>query len=136
LKVVVTRLSRLYFSVICINMILTADAFEFWLFDDGIGKDFSPRRNNCNLIRNPKWGLGEFSTALDFGNGSYTVASRKLGIRGNTHRTVVFWCQPMKEDKKPTIVAWGEKQPMKYFSVEINGLKVLKRACLSANSDA
>ena len=130
-----TRSSRLYFSVICINIILTADAFKTWLFDDGIGKAFSPRCDYYNLIRNPKWFPGKFSTALDFGNGSYAVCSRKLGIRGNTHRTVVFWCQPMKENKKPTIDAWGEKQPMKYFSVEINGPKFLKRACLSANSD-
>lgn len=95
LEVVFTRSSRLYFSVICINIILTADAFKTWLFDDGIGKAFSPRCDYYNLIRNPKWVPGKFSTALDFGNGSYAVCSRKLGIRGNTHRTVVFWCQPL-----------------------------------------
>ena len=51
-------------------MILTADAFKTWLFDDGIGKAFSPRCDYYNLIRNPKWVPGKFSTALDFGNGS------------------------------------------------------------------
>ena len=114
------------------------NAFGIWLFDDesgNIAKDSSPRRNNCNLMRSPKWVPGKFGTALDFGNGSHAVSRKKLGISGNAHRTVVFWFRPMKEDERQTIVAWGEKQPMKYFSVEINGPKVLKRACLSANSD-
>ena len=133
LTVVFTKkLSCLYVSIICINIILTADvfaidinnAFGIWLFDDGSGniaKDSSPRRNNCNLMRSPKWVPGKFGTALDFGNGSHAVSRKKLGISGNAHRTVVFWFRPMKEDERQTIVAWGEKQPMKYFSVEING---------------
>ena len=100
-------------------MILTAgvsvidpnNAFGIWLFDDGIGKiakDSSPKRNDCNLIRNPKWVLGTFGAALDFGNGSHAVSSRKLGIQGNANRTVVFWFRPMKEDKSQPLLL-GER---------------------------